>query len=314
MPISDQVLGCIYGLAIGDALGFPIEFYDFQAIAKEFGPQGVTDFIPPYHGRFPLGAYSDDTQMSLAIAKGLLASNNPCDVEDVMKHITQQFIAWNNSTFNNRFPGMTCIKGCKNLEQGIHWKESGVKASKGCGAAMRTAPIGLFYESIEQVVQVSYASSICTHAHPTGVTAGIATAVLVYLACHDCPLDQMIEKTIAIIQPYDTLNEMSNILSYVKKNFREPPVPTIAQLGQGWTGEEAVAIALYTFLHSPKNFSQTILSAINITGDSDSTGCIAGAFSGAYNGLSAIPLDWQKKIENATLLTETANALWSCRV
>lgn len=313
MPHCDQVLGCIYGLAIGDALGFPVEFYDLAAILKEFGPDGISDLITPYHGRFPLGTYSDDTQMSLAVANGLLTSKNVLDVEDVMQHITKEFIGWCNSPTNNRFAGRTCISGCKNLERGIHWKESGSQESKGCGAAMRTAPIGLFYENIGKVVEISYAASICTHAHPTGVATGIATAVLVHLALHHCPLEQMIEHTVEMTNPYDTLHEFSAIMQKVKKVVHEPPATAIPQLGQGWIGEEAVAISLYAFLHSPQDFRKTLVAAVNLTGDSDSTGSIAGAISGAYNGIAAIPKEWCEKIENASGLSKVANAIWNRR-
>jgi ADP-ribosylglycohydrolase len=305
---KDRFSGCIYGLAIGDAIGFPVEFLKLEQIKERFGPEGISA-LQQFHD-YPFGAYSDDTQMTIAVANGLLESNNPDDLEDVMKHIADEFIEWCNSPENNRAPGETCCIGCENLERGGHWTESGVRDSKGCGAAMRSAPIGLFYNDVNKVVEVAAAVSACTHAHPTGIASGIATAVLVHLAIRGYEPFDMPDKVCELTGKYDTKSELLQKMLQVREVLDEEPEQAIPKLGQGWTGEEAVAIAVYSFLKSPSDYRKTVLAAANITGDSDSTACIAGAISGAYNGLRAIPEKWIREVENSGMLGKLAEKLY----
>ena len=80
-------------------------------------------------------------------------------------------------------------------------------------------------------------------------------------------------------------------------------------LGEAWTGESAVASALYCFCRSPDNYHRTVLAGANTVGDSDSIACIAGAISGAYNGLESIPRKWRDEVENSEMLYELAGDL-----
>ena len=77
-------------------------------------------------------------------------------------------------------------------------------------------------------------------------------------------------------------------------------------LGEGWIGEEAVALALYCFLKFPDDYIKTVLRGANTNGDSDSVACIAGGISGAYLGIAAIPYKWIQHIEKAKYLEELA--------
>ena len=67
MRLEDHYTGCMLGLAIGDALGYPVEFMNRIEIAEAFGPQGITDFVETHWCR--RGNYSDDTQMTIAVAR-----------------------------------------------------------------------------------------------------------------------------------------------------------------------------------------------------------------------------------------------------
>lgn len=188
LAMSSVFEGAILGLAIGDALGRPAEFiHDLAALREKYGPDGITDFEPDWH---PAGTYTDDTQMSLAVARALIrAGHRPLD--ELMPVMAAEFAAWNRSPDNNRAPGTTCRAGCKNLEAGVPWRQSGVAKSKGCGSAMRTAPIGLCYHDDEaRLIEVARASSLPTHRHPTALAAAVGTALLVAWAVHhDDPHD-----------------------------------------------------------------------------------------------------------------------------
>ena len=168
--LEGKIRGTIIGLAVGDALGYPIEF------TKKPVWNGETDTKEMNLSRSTIARYSDDTQMSIAVANALIATPIEYDLEKTMALVRGEFITWLNSPDNNRAPGSTCIQGVENLKMGRDWKKSGV-VSRGCGAAMRTAPIGLvFYNHPEKLVEIAEASSVCTHAHPTAVASGVATA------------------------------------------------------------------------------------------------------------------------------------------
>ncbi len=292
----DKFLGCMYGLALGDTLGFQVEFLPLNEIRRKYGDSGITDIL----GQQPI--FSDDTQMSLATAQALINSPSKDSLERIMQEVSREYVVWLKSPKNNRAPGLTCITGCKNLARGDNWRKSGVRESKGCGAAMRTAPIGLFFKDMDKLIEIAYGSSICTHAHDTGIASGIATALITNFALNDFPLQNILAETkkkLIYAGKKHNFNpkEMTAALDKVASCLSKNPETAIPRLGQGWTGEEAVSIAAYSFLRTPGNYKQAILTAANIDGDSDSTACITGAFSGAYNGVQVIPKSWLDKLE-----------------
>ncbi len=100
-----------------------------------------------------------------AVAESLL-STNVDDLDQLMEEMSRQFVGWAGSRKNNRAPGGACMQGCGNLSRGVPWRDAGVPESKGCGSAMRVAPIGLFYDDLDRVTEVARASSLLTHGHP----------------------------------------------------------------------------------------------------------------------------------------------------
>lgn len=305
----DRFLGCMYGLAIGDALGFPVEFFDLEEIKRQRGSQGVQDF-EPYCG-LKAGTYTDDTEMSLAVARGLLKTQDVKATEIVIEDICKEFIEWGKNCNLCRSPGKTCLRGVENLVKGVSWQKSGIKDMKGCGAAMRSAPIGLVYHNdLAGLVKITDAVSRATHAHPTGIAAGIGTAGLVYLALDSCKLEDIADRICEITKSADEKGEFKEKIKQIKEVWNLPTEDAIKRLGEGWVGEEAVAIALYCFLKSPNDYRKTVLRAVNISGDSDSVGCIAGAISGAYNGINGIPEEWVENIEDSELIGKLAKELY----
>jgi ADP-ribosylglycohydrolase len=305
--MEEQYLGCMLGLAIGDALGFPTEFLSLEDIRRQFGTLGVTDYVA-YH-RFALGTFSDDTQMSVALAEGLLEAPD-ASLDSLMTAAARRFIAWARSPENNRAPGMSCLAGCRRLEEGFSWRESGVPDSKGCGAAMRTAPIGLlFHRRRGRLLEVARASSLLTHGHLCAQAGAVATALAVSLALDSTPpaifLDRLLEATAPVSL------EFADRLGRVRQALPLPSDEAFALLGEGWVSEEAVAGAVYAFLRSPDDFRASVLLAANTNGDSDSLACITGAISGAYNGVEAIPASWRERVEKAERLEDLARRLYA---
>ena len=318
MELLHRYQGCIVGLAVGDALGHPAEFKSPAQIRTKYGPAGITDFEPA--GSHPPGTYTDDTQMSLAVARALIGADDSASLYAAMG---KEFVAWSKSPENNRSPGMTCMQGCARLAGGISPLEAGIVESKGCGSAMRAAPVALRYHgNIERIVEAAGNQSRLTHRHPTAIAASIAVAVTTELALCNTSFGGIAwEEAGKRVVPEEWFLELLTATNGISEEFTAKllqvaavldllPEAAYPLLGEGWVGEEAFAGAFYAFLRSPRDYRQIVLTAANAGGDADSIACIAGAFSGAFNGLHAIPEEWRRQVENAADLLETGTRLY----
>jgi ADP-ribosylglycohydrolase len=313
--------GCILGLAIGDALGLPAEFRRREQILAAFGPDGITDFTscddPAWGGQpvvvgsdHPAGTYSDDTQMSIAVAEALLEARGG-DLESIMQAMAGHFVRWLRAPENDRAPGGTCLEGCANLEAGRPWRESGVEHSKGCGSAMRAAPIGLlFWRDQARLLETARASSLPTHGHDAAIEGAAAAALLVALALHKRSPQAMYDAIMSECAPRSP--DLRKCLEKLPGLIHADPAVALSRrgIGEGWVAEEAVVSALYCFWRSPADYERTVLTAVNTDGDSDSIATIAGSISGAFNGAEAIPRRWRENVENSEYLRSIAARLW----
>jgi ADP-ribosylglycohydrolase len=297
----DKAKGIVYGLAIGDALGAATEFLELDRIKAKYGKDGIRDLPDP-------ALFTDDTQMSIAIAEALILAGEK-DVEAIMGAVREEFIKWYHSPENNRAPGRTCLTGVANLEKGVHWTESGIARSKGCGSAMRAAPIGYLYQDDpEKLKEVAHATGICTHGHPAADAACIGAAYLVKLALDGVPPDNMLQDLIHFTG--EISRELAEAILKVAKCLDwEDEEKVLKHLGEGWVGEEALALALYCFLRYPGSYEKCVIRSANTNGDSDSIACIAGSISGAYLGVEAIREDWIRRIEKSEYLGDLARRL-----
>ncbi len=304
--MKDRFEGAIVGLAVGDALGFPVEFIGSAEIRHRYGPKGIVGFEPsPSHGP---GTYTDDTQMSLAVAAALV-NRGGGSLDEVMTAIAGELLRWSTSPENDRAPGSTTMSACRRLSAGRPWRESGVPESKGNGSTIRTAPIGLYYHrDLSRLIEIARHSSLITHGHLCAVAGAVANAVAVASALKDIPPDSLLPTIIETTQSISS--EFVEKLQQVPELLAMPPDGAFDVLGDAWVAEEAMAGALYCFLRSPRDYRTTVLTGANASGDSDSVACIAGGISGAYNGLTAIPKEWRQQVENGVGLTAAAGSLW----
>jgi len=297
--------GAMLGLAVGDALGWPVEFMPLAAIRERYGPEGLSDLMPS--GSHPAGTFTDDTQMSLAIARAIVSQGH--EAEDVfVTKVASEFVAWSRSPENNRAPGRTCMTACRELARDPAWRAPGHNNSKGCGTAMRTAPIGLAWHGDEdRITRMAVATSELTHGHPAATAGGVATALLASWALDAIEPREMLQRLVARTRPIS--DEFVAKIEQVPAVLDCDPESAYAVLGDAWVADEAIACALYAFWRSPKDYRSTVLTAVNMDGDSDSVGCIAGAISGAYNGVEAIPASWRQTVERADHLVGVARQL-----
>ncbi|MCU0511610.1 MAG: ADP-ribosylglycohydrolase family protein [Anaerolineae bacterium] len=301
-----QAQAILFGLALGDALGYPTEFMRLRQIQAVYGPAGIT--APPDPALF-----SDDTQMTLALTEGLLHAGLAADLDAQMAAVGQEFIRWAHSPENNRAPGHTCMQGIHQYESGLPWRESGLVASKGCGSAMRVATIGYLYQhDPDRLREVAHASGIITHRHPAAIAASLAGAYLVKLALDAVPPADYLARTLAFVDGIsDEFDQALLRIGHVQGWGSEERALT--HLGEGWTGETAIALALYCVLRYPDDYVAAMRRAASTDGDSDSIACIAGGILGARLGLAAIPADWQQRCEKRALLLDLGERMAAAR-
>ncbi|MFD9635132.1 ADP-ribosylglycohydrolase family protein [Streptomyces violascens] len=325
--------GALIGLALGDALGFPTEFNDVPAILAKCGPWREMALPNP-------AFVTDDTQMTLALGRGIRTAMDrgllgPDRLEGPVR---AEFVDWYHSPENNRAPGRTCLVACAKLDSGLPWQQAGQLGSKGCGANMRVAPIGLVPGlSEEQRAGAAQLQSALTHGHPTALAASDLTARAVFLLAqgadpmglvgqlrsyayenrnryHDRWLGDLWTRAQDptpghfIARGWD---ECLDALDRVLKALRNPSPETdpCLETGDGWIAEEAFATGLLCFLLFPDEPLTALRRAACTQGDSDSIACLAGAFAGAHLGAAAWPKEWAERIEYRSELL-TLGALW----
>ncbi|MCS7202657.1 MAG: ADP-ribosylglycohydrolase family protein [Dictyoglomus sp.] len=323
--------GCLIGGAIGDALGYPVEFLKREEILKIYGNEGITDLIVKDNSN---SEFSDDTQMTLFTAEGILIFENYkiinssyVDHKKVMYHsylrwlYTQGFPLKNFEEINVGFlikirelykikaPGKTCISALSSGKMGT--LDNPINNSKGCGGVMRIAPCGLAYpKNVAFDMAVDF--SAITHGHPTGYLAGGALAYFISAIIDGLDLEEALMEVISKLKNCKKSEELVEALieAYKLSKSSLGDISAIPKLGQGFTGEEALSISLYCALKYRNDFRKALISAVNHDGDSDSTGAITGNILGAYLGIDNIPKEWIQKIELKDVILKIADDLF----
>lgn len=334
--------GCLIGGAIGDALGYAVEFISANNIFNEYGPNGITD----YHLQNGIAQISDDTQMTLFTATGLLIGTtrgrlkgvgaNPevyiaYSYKDWYRTQTETFplkeefrYSWLSSLpqmFHRRAPGLTCLSA---IRQGCDGTlENPINNSKGCGGIMRVAPIGLYYAdrkiTQDSVDLIAARTAALTHGHELGyIPAAMFVHILQRITTNAEPIDIAISNALSTIpQLFPHSQHISELIDLINKaidlsqNPQISDLAAITQLGEGWVAEETLAIAIYCVLKYPTDFQRAIIASVNHNGDSDSTGSVAGNIIGASLGLSSIPPHLLSPLELKDTILEVAEDLYN---
>ena len=327
LDLLDATSGCFVGGAVGDALGYPVEFSSYREIADRFGTGGIASFALDEESGLAL--VSDDTQMSLFTAYGLmsfvastfLGTGHP-PVERYLYHFYLDWLSTQSSSEldddcwllrvgelrHRRAPGSTCLSALSSGTMGTI--ENPINHSKGCGGIMRVAPVGCCRRwsnttSLTCGGLAARAAAI-THGHPLGWIPAALLARIVHAimfdGCGVLELPEAVTDAVEYASQLASTHLISKLTELVASAMRlarnsRPDAENVASLGEGWVAEETLAIALYSCLRYGDDFSSVVRVAVNHGGDSDSTGAVAGSICGAIVGYDAIPSIWKNDLE-----------------
>jgi ADP-ribosylglycohydrolase len=322
LALGDVIAGCLLGGAVGDAVGAVVEFDSIDDIRRRFGPNGLASF--PEDGRI-----TDDTQMTLFTADGLIRARRRFEVRRVYyaaDELWRAYRRWLDTQEEGRpadgddhdglvaepllrkrrAPGNTCLSALTGNEPGfVH---SPVNNSKGCGGVMRVAPVGLV---ATRPSSVGVLSAALTHGHPSGYLAAGAAADIISRLRDGLSLRAAIGLAIQrmLLWPghEETVAALRGALELADGRPEATP-ETVSALGEGWVAEEALAIAVYCALTGP-TFEAAVLAAVNHSGDSDSTGAITGNLLGAAGGRAVVPDAWVAGLAEAAVVEQVAEEL-----
>ena len=346
----DTIRGCLLGGAVGDALGYAVEFKHETQIFADYGESGITEY--ELDKRTQKALISDDTQMTLFTANGILVR----DTREAMRgvpHNPRGFVArayldWlftQEHSFDDkdkcthrcswlldvpelyklRAPGTTCLTSLREIknEQTLpsDFIEKKRNNSKGCGGVMRVAPLGLShykYASFEAIDEEGAQLAAITHSNSLGY---MSAAMLVHIIRRavfyreNLTLREIITEAINTVcdvfiddSNISAFSDLINLAVELSENS-DSDLDNIHRLGEGWVGDEALAIAVYCALKYQNDFSKAVIAAVNHNGDSDSTGAVTGNIVGAWVGFYRIEDKWKKDLELYDVIIEMADDL-----
>ena len=349
----DQMRGCLFGGAAGDALGYAVEFMDERSIFLKYGDEGITQYdLDTYSGKAEI---SDDTQMTLFTANGLLVGDTRGNLRGIRTwprhYVADAYQDWLDTQrypkskveerervswlwevpelHHRRAPGNTCLTALQTRRHRKHVSDyiaSSINTSKGCGGVMRVAPVALNVTLDMEALDMEAAQiAAITHSHSLGyMPAAVLCHIInriVFPGESPMTLKEIVleakETCEKLFRWDECLAELTGLIDIAVKLSENhiDDLENIQVLGEGWVAEETLAIAIYCSLRHANDFSAGIIAATNHSGDSDSTAAVTGNILGALLGYEALEDKWKENLECADVILEMADDLWAgCRM
>ena len=298
--LKSKFLGAMIGSALGDAIGelafmFPRE----ELLRSELD-------------RLSEIRYTDDTAMALGLAESII-NKGRIDERHLGKTFSDNFERepWRGYAsgpptvfYQVKETGITYSKAAQDLFGG--------KGSLGNGAAMRIVPVGLFFHNSPDLYDHACASAKVTHAHPVGMDGAAVQAYAVAGAVklkpdEEFPLDPSLKALVDFARTTEIREKMRLVQQSIGRGIS--PKAAADLIGRTVAVQESMPFAVYSFFRHAQSFEDCILCAIMNGGDRDTLGAMAGAISGAYLGIEAIPQFWRRKLENLTYIERLASRL-----
>ncbi len=334
--------GCLLGGALGDAIGFPAEFMCLEEIYSVYGEKGVRR--PKLNDAVGKALISDDTQMAIFTVDGLLWADSKAKRKGIYAYIPCLFYAYQKwlytqtgqfadkryefllngevlkweALYARRTPGETILAALAGSIKGKYGTlRNRINNSKGYGAVVRSAPIGMyFFQDPKKAFDIGCEAGALTHGHSDGFLTAGTFACLMALIFQGANPEEAVMEAMSMLKrrknsgnSYDALKK-----AILLAKSDEDPVRALASMGEGWVGEEALAMGLYCALKHPFNFEEGIRTAVNQDGNSNGSAAICGYILGGYLGSLEIPYSWIQDLELAELLIYGADRLLTAAI
>lgn len=312
---TDAVIGALVGTAVGDALGMPIEGLSHANVRTYY--KGIKEYRDDdQRGDLQAGQWTDDTQMTFAVARALTA--HPDSPDAWTSAVAEEYVALRGEA---RRWGETTTSAVGQLANGSSPSESGVRDRPTDGAAMRAAPLGAWYAArdLDRKTAFRAVRSVLavTHRHPAALTAGWGQTVAVCTLLEWTPdefdratfWDRLLDATEWAEERLDGDTRVSQRMDTLTDQLDAFPLDLRdACEGVGVRADEAWPFACAMVARRAHLLENTLLSGINVGGDADTTGAMMGAMVGALHGWSAFPNEWKAGLEAANRLGREADA------
>lgn len=342
----DRVRGGLLGLAIGDALGAPLEGLSAPQIRAHYGQ--VDDYVDgslawkkkPYRWRMP-GLYSDDTQQALALCDVLLDCGriDPDRLAAIYLGLANPKGSYVGA---HRGIGRSFRQVLADLERGASPRDTGQR-SAGIGAAMRIAPVALYFgaQDLGPIFEAVMSASLMTHRDVRSLTGALAVThavrhlldgesrkpSLLFRIAGDVARDEdllverypevtsvdrhrrSLSKAVALAESVLDLPRERALAALVEEANRHGAEPVCKRATMGFP-PACIPTCLYLLL-TTDSFEEAAIEVVNLGGDADSAGAILGALAGAHYGADAIPERWLARLQNREAIELRALALAS---
>lgn len=295
---KERVLGSLWGGIVGDALGVPVEFHSRQLVQSD----PVFDLLAYGTYNQPKGTWSDDSSLLLCTVDSLL--RHEFDLGD----LGQRFVQWMEgkhwTPWGKVFDigGVTSAALCR-IRNGHPAEEAGgaEEDSNGNGSLMRILPIALRFanESSERLIELAHRASAVTHRHPRSQLAcGFYCLLVARLLNGDAPA----AAHAAAIRTAKSLYRQPRFSAELA-HFEYVFSPKLAALPEreilsGGYVVDTLTAAVWCLLTS-RDYRETVLKAVNLGGDTDTTAMVAGGLAGVHRGLADVPENWRKDLARA---------------
>jgi ADP-ribosyl-[dinitrogen reductase] hydrolase len=295
MSVKERVLGALMGLAVGDALGVPVEF----KTRGNYPP--VTGMLGMGSHHQPAGTWSDDTSMALCLADSLLA-------DDLNLHSQMdRYCRWLYKAEWTAHGEMFDVGGRTQQAIGDYQRTGKFlfndEGSAGNGSIMRLAPVPMYCHAKPQRIAEVYAeaSSVPTHSDTRCLSTARWMSAWMWRAMNGADLSALLDAG-----DLGVLGLAPEVARVVAGSYRAMPRE---QVKSGGYVVDTLEAALWALAHH-STFKETVLAAVNLGGDTDTVGAVAGQMAGALYGLSAIPTEWIHALARADDILALAERLY----
>ena len=342
----DRVRGCLLGLAVGDALGAPLEGLSSQQIKSHYGRvKNYVDGVQawkrkPYRWRLR-GLYTDDTQQAMALCD-ILLEHGRIDQERLAELYLSLATPKGSFVGSHRGIGRSFRQVLAALERGVPAPLTG-QPGAGIGAAMRIAPVPLFFgDDTDALFEAVTAASLMTHRDIRSLTGAMAVAhtvrrlvgeddrdpSLLFRVASDLVKDEArlaAEHAEVVIKLDEHARCLPCAIAHVESILDQPrdralnalvdeanrhgADPSCKRATQGFP--PACIPTCLCLLLTTDSFEEAVSDVVNLGGDADTAGAILGAMAGAYYGADAIPDRWLDGLQNREGIEARALALAS---